>query len=65
MVRAIQRISEADKEWRAWKDELARRHILEEKQKELEQWKEFLKTGQLVDNYGICKKNTQSPKGWK
>jgi hypothetical protein len=65
MVRAIQRISEADKEWRAWKEELARRHILEEKRKELEQWKFFLKTGVLVDNDGNRPKNTQSPKGWK
>jgi len=62
MPRAIQRISEADKEWKAWKEELARRHTLERKQKEAEFYKEFLKQKHMVDNGGRPK-NTQSPKG--
>jgi hypothetical protein len=65
MVRAIQRISEADKEWRAYKTELARRHNLQEKQRECYEWKEFLKTGQEVGKHGSYKKNTQSAKIWK
>jgi hypothetical protein len=65
MVRAIQRISEADKEWHAWKEELARRHVLEEKQREYEEYKEFLKTGHEVGKHGIGKKNAQSVKRWR
>ena len=47
MPRAIQRISEADKEWKAWREELARRHILEQKQKEHELWKQFTRNSQF------------------
>jgi hypothetical protein len=43
MPRAIQRISEADKEWKVWKEELARRHDLQEKQKEYDLWKQFMR----------------------
>lgn len=67
MVRAIQRISEADKEWRAWKEELARRHIFNEKQKEYDEWKQAnrsFKTAYVVDD-NACTKNTQSTTRWR
>jgi hypothetical protein len=62
MVRAIQRMTEADKEWRFWKEELAKEKVYKERVKEHALWQQTYlrhkKEPYLVD---VSKKNAQSP----